>query len=201
MCVCVCETGPGNVSGCKRPMEPQTPKTAFKFPRTVDQTLVPSASSTALPTPGFQHTDKSMSKIFGELMQLPHNGLVPSTCTKQVKTALEKIIFCYHVRVCIYTYIHTYIHIYIYVYIYIQGIATKEELKLLLDNNRDNKGRRQLLLKNLDNVVAKHFESLYKNSGDGKVVVSVTKWLKDGVRELSFLSIVVRAPLMLFVLP
>jgi hypothetical protein len=59
----------------------------------------------------------------------------------------------------------------------------------------------KLLLKNLDNVVAKHFESLYKNSGDGKVVVSVTKWLKDGVRELSFLSIVVRGPLMLFVLP
>ena len=74
-------------------------------------------------------------------------------------------------------------------------MSTKKERKLLLDNNRDNKGRRQLLLKNLDNVVAKHFESLYKNSGDGKVVVSVKKWLKDGVRELSFLSIVVRAPL------
>jgi hypothetical protein len=74
-------------------------------------------------------------------------------------------------------------------------MAAKEELKLLLNNNRDNKGRRQLLLKNLDNVVAKHFESLCKNSGDGKVVVSVKKWLKDGVRELSFLSIVVRAPL------
>ena len=100
-----------------------------------------------------------------------------------------------------YVYIYIYRYIYIYIYIYIYGITTKEELKLLLDNNRDNKGRRQLLLKNLDNVVAKHFESLYKNSGDGKVVVSVKKWLKDGVRELSFSSIVVRAPLMLCVLP
>jgi hypothetical protein len=73
-------------------------------------------------------------------------------------------------------------------------MTTKEELKLLLGNNPYNKGARQLLLKNLDNMLAKYFESLYKNSGDGKVVLSVTKWLKDGVRELSwFRTVVVRA--------
>lgn len=82
-------------------------------------------------------------------------------------------------------------------------MSTKEERKLLLDNNRESKGNRQVLLKKLDNVVAKHFESLYQkyNDGDKKMSNSVTKWLKDGVRELSFLRIVVRAPLMLFVLP
>ena len=137
MSVCVCETGDGNVSGfkssgLKRPMELQTPTTASKISRrTVDEALVPCGSSAALPTPGFEHMNKSMSRIFGELMQLPHNGLVPSTSIKQVKTALEKIIFCYHVRVymCVgiyvYTYIHTYIHIYIrtyiYIYVYIGG--------------------------------------------------------------------------------
>ena len=82
-------------------------------------------------------------------------------------------------------------------------MSTQEERKLLLDNNRESKGNRQVLLKKLDNVVAKHFESLYQkyNDGDKKMSNSVTKWLKDGVRELSFLRIVVRAPLMLFVLP
>ena len=122
--MCVCETGDGNVIGLKRPMESQTPTTAAKFSRrTVDQALVPCGSSAALPTPGFEHMNKSMSRIFGELMQPPHNGLVPSTCPKQVRTALEKIIFCYHVRVCVcvwvYTYIHTYVYIYIYIYVYI----------------------------------------------------------------------------------
>ncbi len=75
-------------------------------------------------------------------------------------------------------------------------MITKEEKKLLLDNNRERKGNRQVL-KKLDNVVAKHFESLYQkyNDGDKKMSNSVTKWLKDGVRELSFWRIVVRAPL------
>jgi len=69
---------------------------------------------------------------------------------------------------------------------------------LLLDNNRKSKGNRQVLLKRLDNVVAKHFKSLYQkynDDGQKKMSNSVTKWLKDGVRELSFLRIVVRAPL------
>ena len=134
MSVCVRETGDGNVSGFKRPMEGQTPTTATKFPRrTVDQALVPCGSSAALPTPGYEHSHKPMSRIFHELMQPPHKGLVPSTCSKQVRTALEKIIYCYHVRVCVcvwvYTYIHTYIHTdihtythtYIYIYVYIGG--------------------------------------------------------------------------------
>ena len=75
-------------------------------------------------------------------------------------------------------------------------MSTKEEKKLLLDDKKETKGSRQVLLKNLDNVVAKHFESLYQTYNDGhKMSTSVTKWLKDGVRELSFLRIVVRAPL------
>ena len=75
-------------------------------------------------------------------------------------------------------------------------MSTKEEKKLLLDDTRETKGNRQVLLKNLDNVVAKHFESLYQTYNDGhKMSTSVTKWLKDGVRELSFLRIVVRVPL------
>ena len=36
-----------------------------------------------------------MCKLFGELMLPPHKGMVPSTCKPQVKTALEKIVFCY----------------------------------------------------------------------------------------------------------
>ena len=76
-------------------------------------------------------------------------------------------------------------------------MSTRKERKLLLDNNRESKGNRQVLLKKLDNVVAKHFESLYQeyNDGNKKMSHSVTKWLNDGVRELSFLRIVVRAPL------
>jgi hypothetical protein len=74
-------------------------------------------------------------------------------------------------------------------------MTTREELKLLLDNNRDNKGARQLLLKNLDNMVAKYFESPFKNSGDGRVVLSVTKWLKDGGESCLCFA------LLLFVLP
>ena len=77
-------------------------------------------------------------------------------------------------------------------------MSTKEEKKLLLDDTRETKGSRQVLLKKLDNVVAKHFHSLYQTYNDDhkmKMSTSVTKWLKDGVRELSFLRIVVRAPL------
>jgi hypothetical protein len=76
-------------------------------------------------------------------------------------------------------------------------VSTQEERKLLLDNNRESKGNRQVLLKKLDNVVAKHFESLYQKYNDcnKKMSHSVAKWLKDGVREVSFLRIVVRASL------
>jgi len=75
-------------------------------------------------------------------------------------------------------------------------VSTKEEKKLLLDDTRETKGNRQVLLKKLDNILAKHFESLYqKYNDDHQNAKSVTKWLKDGVRELSFLRIVVRVPL------
>ena len=76
-------------------------------------------------------------------------------------------------------------------------MSTKEEKKILLDDTREARGNRQVLLKKLDNVMAKHFESLYQkyNDVDKKMSNCVTKWLKDGVRELSFLRIVVRVPL------
>jgi hypothetical protein len=80
-------------------------------------------------------------------------------------------------------------------------VSTKEEKNLLLDVTREARGNRQVLLKKLDNILAKHFESLYQKYNDDhvdhkmKMSASVTKWLSNGVRELSFLRIVVRVPL------
>ena len=97
-----------------------------------------------------------MCKLFGELMLPPHKGMVPSTCKPQVKTALEKIVFCY------------------------KGVATEEERLLIDDSSRDKRGDRETLLLALDQRVASHFKSLYEtfDREEQDLPLSIKQWIK-----------------------
>jgi hypothetical protein len=114
--------------------------------------LIPSSSASL---PSFIHNDKTMCKLFGELMLPPHKGMVPSTCRPQVKTALEKILLCY------------------------KGVATEEERLLIDDASRDKKGDRETLLVTLDQRVASHFKGLYETYNKEKdLPTSIKQWIK-----------------------
>ena len=125
MSVCVRETGDGNVSGFKRPMEAQTPTTATKFPRrTVDQTplladhpqhcLLPATNTVTSPCPGsFMNSCNRLIRVWCLLH-------VPSKSGPPWRRSFSATMYvCVYVCGCIRIYIHTYRHTYVYTYIHI----------------------------------------------------------------------------------
>ena len=151
--------------GAKRKATPHNSPTTIKKPREdqahpgrdVNSVLQFASSSSSNPSPGYAYLGKCMWKIYSDIMLPPHKGVVPSVDSKQARLAIEKIVMCY------------------------SAMATDHEHALLVDDARDKKGSREILVKELDKRLARCFKYLYTTYDGGKVAPSVQKWLQNQV--------------------
>ena len=154
----VCSAG----GGAKRKASPLNSPTTLKKPREnqahpprdVNSVLLLQSSSSSNPSPGYIYRDKHMWRIYSDVMLPPHKGVVPAVDTKQARLAIEKVVICY------------------------SAMETDHEHSLLVDDARDKRGDREILVKELDKRLAQCFKHLYTTYAVG-VPRSVKQWLQQ----------------------
>lgn len=155
----VCSAG----GGAKRKASPVSSPTTLKKPRDnqahpprdVNSALLLVSSSSSNPSPGYMYKGKHMWRIYSDVMLPPHKGIAHGV-DRQVRLAIEKIVICF------------------------SAMATEQEHALLVDDAREKKGEREILVKELDRRLAQCFKHLYTTYA-GCVPRSVKQWLEQKV--------------------